>query len=259
MNVVITGGGTIAPVDDVRLLTNVSSGRLAAAIAESFLDRGASVWHIHAPSALLPMKRHARFHLDATDPAAELDRLTRLRRRWLDVRHRLHLVPLEAGTVADYADTLRATLEGWPIDIAILTMAVSDYEPEPHRGKIAYDSESLLIRCRRTPKVIRSVRDWAPSAYLVGFKLLSDVPVDELIGRAAEAGRVNRADLTVANDLRTLRQGKHTLHLVRPGAEVETLEPGDDLADRLVEKIATWAGDRPERPAMPFGLPGPGG
>ena len=41
MNVVVAGGGTIAPVDDVRLLTNVSSGRLAAAIAESFLDRGA--------------------------------------------------------------------------------------------------------------------------------------------------------------------------------------------------------------------------
>ena len=31
------------------------------------------------------------------------------------------------------------------------------------------------MRCRRTPKVIRSVRDWAPSVYLVGFKLLSNV------------------------------------------------------------------------------------
>ena len=28
MNVVVTGGGTIAPIDDVRLMTNVSSGRL---------------------------------------------------------------------------------------------------------------------------------------------------------------------------------------------------------------------------------------
>ena len=57
MNVVVTGGGTIAPVDDVRLLTNVSSGRLAAAISEAFLDRGASVWHIHARSAQLPLRR----------------------------------------------------------------------------------------------------------------------------------------------------------------------------------------------------------
>jgi phosphopantothenate---cysteine ligase (CTP) len=244
MNAVVTGGGTIAPVDDVRLLTNVSSGRLAAAIAESFLDRGASVWHIHAPSAQLPLKRHARFDLDATDPSAELDRLTRLRRRWLDQRDRLHLVPLREGTVSDYAATLRATLESRPIDITVLPMAVSDFEPEPYRGKLNSDAESLDLHCRRTPKVIRSVRDWAPSVYVVGFKLLSNVTRDELIRSAENACRTNRADLTVANDLHLLRQGRHTLHLVRPGAAAETLEPGDDLADRLVARIMVWADDR---------------
>ena len=40
MNVVVTGGGTIAPIDDVRLMTNVSSGRFAAAITEAWLDAG---------------------------------------------------------------------------------------------------------------------------------------------------------------------------------------------------------------------------
>jgi phosphopantothenate-cysteine ligase len=241
MNVVVTGGGTVAPVDDVRLLTNTSSGRLAAAIAESFLDRGASVWHIHAPSAQVPVKRHARFDLDAADATAERDRLERLRGRWIELRDRLLLVPLAKGTVADYSATLRTTLEARPIDVAVLTMAVSDFEPDPYPGKLSSDSESLVVRCRRTPKVIRSVRDWLPSVYLVGFKLLSGVPRDELIRRAQEACRINRADLTVANDLRTLKEGKHTLHLVRPGAEVETLEPGDDLADRLVARIMIWA------------------
>lgn len=241
MNVVVTGGGTIAPVDDVRLLTNVSSGRLAAAISESWLDRGATVWHIHVASAQVPVKRHAWFDLDAADPAVEGDRLSRLHRRWLDRRDRLHLVPLEKGTVADYAAVLKHTLETEPIDVAMLAMAVSDYEPDAHAGKLSSEAETLVIRCRRTPKVIRSVRDWAPSVYLVGFKLLSDVSSAKLIGRAEEACRVNRADLTVANDLKTLRQGRHTLHLVRPGAEPETLEPGDDLADRLVARIAALA------------------
>ena len=53
----------------------------------------------------------------------------------------------------------------------ILPMAVADFEPEPHSGKISSDRESLVVHCRRTPKVIRLVRDWAPSVYLVGFKL----------------------------------------------------------------------------------------
>ena len=72
MNVVVTGGGTIAPIDDVRLLTNVSSGRFAAAITEACLDRGANVWHIHTASAQLPLRRFAEFALDVADPAAEL-------------------------------------------------------------------------------------------------------------------------------------------------------------------------------------------
>ena len=41
--------------------------------------------------------------------------------------------------------------------------------------QISSDAESLVVRCRRAPKIIRSVRDWSPSVYLVGFKLLSDV------------------------------------------------------------------------------------
>ena len=45
MNVVVTGGGTIAPIDDVRLMTNVSSGRFAAAITEACLDRGHGLAH----------------------------------------------------------------------------------------------------------------------------------------------------------------------------------------------------------------------
>lgn len=247
MNVLVTGGGTVAPLDDVRLLTNVSTGRLAAGITEAFLDRGASVWHIHATSAEIPLRRLARFDLDSKDPSAELGRLTKLRRRWIESRGRLHLLPLLEGTAADYAATLREALRAEPIDVAVLTMAVSDYEPEPVPGKIPSESESLTLRCRRTPKVIRSVRDWSPSSYLVGFKLLSGAPRDELVRRAEEANRINRADLTVANDLRTLRRGEHTLHLVRPGAEPETLGPGDDLAERLVARIAEWSAGRRER------------
>ncbi len=241
MNVVVTGGATIAPIDDVRFLTNVSSGRFAASITEAWLDQGASVWHVHSLSAVLPLLRFARFDPEAADPDAELWRLGRLRERWLADRDRLKLVPLRTGTVADYAATLKGILETHPIDVVILPMAVADFEPEPRSGKISSDLESLDIHCRRTPKVIRLVRDWAPSAYLVGFKLLSRTDPDLLVGRAADANRASRADLTVANDLQSLLAGRHTIHLVRPGFDPETLGPGADLAQRLVARILSWS------------------
>jgi phosphopantothenate-cysteine ligase len=245
MRVVVTGGGTIAPIDDVRHIANASTGRFSAAITEAWLERGATVRHIHAPKAELPIRRR----LDAIDLGtnpAELHRsLDEVALRWRVHRDRLRLVPLDRGDVDDYATTLMRTLLD-PVDradVVLLAMAVSDYEPEPSPGKIGSDAEELVIRCRRAPKVIRSVRDWAPDAYLVGFKLLSGATESELVRAAEEANLANRADLTVANDLRHYRAGRHTIHLVRPGHSVETLREEDgDLAPRLVDRIFSWAG-----------------
>jgi len=42
-HVVVTAGGTAEPIDPVRFITNRSSGRMGAAVAEAALDRGARV------------------------------------------------------------------------------------------------------------------------------------------------------------------------------------------------------------------------
>ncbi|QDV38410.1 phosphopantothenoylcysteine decarboxylase domain-containing protein [Tautonia plasticadhaerens] len=243
MRVVVTGGGTIAPIDDVRHVANASTGRFSAAISEAWLERGADVWHVHAPSAERPIRRHlGRLDLDA-DPAEIRRRLDEVTLRWRAHRDRLHLVPLPRGDVRDYATALAQALRPrpTPADVVMLAMAASDFEPEPTPGKLSSDADELLIRCRRAPKVIQSVRDWAPDAYLVGFKLLSGATEAELIRAAEEACHVNRADLTVANDLRHYRAGRHTIHLVRPGHPVETYCSAEgDLAARLVDRILDW-------------------
>jgi phosphopantothenoylcysteine synthetase/decarboxylase len=241
MNVVVTGGGTIAPIDDVRYIANASSGRFSASISEACLRRGASVWHVHAPTAELPLLRAARYDLDASDPDAERARLDVLRDEWQGVRARLRLVPLRQGGGADYAETLRRVLTDRSIDVAILAMAVSDFEPVPFAGKIDSDLESMTILARRAPKVIRSVRDWSPGVFLVGFKLLSRAEPAELLRAAESACRTNRADLTVANDLQTLREGRHVVHLVRPGYPTETLGPGSEIAEALVDRVFALA------------------
>jgi phosphopantothenate-cysteine ligase len=250
MNVVVTAGGTMAPIDDVRHIANASTGRFGAMIAEAALERGAHVWHLHAPGALQPFGRLARFDLDSPDPSAEIDRLRRLRERWLEVRDRCHPVPLIEGTVAEYGRKLEELLRLRPIDVAYLAMAASDFAPEPHSGKLSSHAETLVLRCRRLPKVIESVRDWSPTTYLVGFKLLSHVDEAELIRQAGAAGVANRADLTVANDLRTVRAGRHVIHLVRPGQPTETYGPDEPIADRLVDRSFAWASDR-AHPARP--------
>ena len=50
--------------------------------------------------------------------------------------------------------------------------------------------------------------------------------------------------MTVANDLQTVREKRHTVHLVQPGVPPETFGPGDDLAERLVERVFGLAARR---------------
>jgi len=241
MNVVVAAGATVAPVDRVRRLTNLSTGGTAARIAESCLEQGASVHYIHTPGALEPYQRKAMFQLDAADPQAEHRRLDTLRQEFLAVRDRLIRIPLGEGTVPEYQETLRRTITGQAIDIAILPIAVADYLPEPSPGKIPSHQDELMIRCRRAPKVIAQVRDWSPAIFLVGFKLLWNASREELARIALEACRINRADLTVANDLALHQDGRRELILARPGKPVEIIPPGDQALALLVERILAWS------------------
>lgn len=244
MNVLVTAGGTVAPIDDVRQIANSSTGRLGASIAEAALRRGAAVWYLHPPAALRPFDRTARFDLDVEDVAAEFARLGALRADYLAVRDRYRPISLPTGSMAEYVDRCRAILAEVRFDAAFLAMAASDFAPEPTLGKLSSDVDELVIRCRRTPKLIAEARDLAPSTFLVGFKLLSNAPHTELIRVAAAATAANGVDLTVANDLSTVRAGRHTIHLVRPGHPVETLAPPEPIADRLVDRVFEWVDAR---------------
>lgn len=235
--VLVTAGGTIAPVDDVRALRNSSTGRFAARIAEALARRGATVHYLHAPDALRPFHRLAAFDLDAPDPDAEVERLRQLRRDWVAFRERIRFHPLATGTVTEYDRAILALGDQHRFDAAFLAMAASDYAPEPVRGKIGSDAATLAIVCHRQPKVIERFRSRFPQTFLVGFKLMSRVPTETLISTAEAAARTHGADLTVANDLATVQAGRHAVHLVASGQPVESIAPPDDIAARLVDRV----------------------
>lgn len=248
MNVLVTGGGTIAPIDDVRRIVNVSSGRFSAMLSEGFLRRSCEVTHLFAPGAIRPFHRLSSFDLSAADAAGEARRLARLREEWDGVKGRYRELPLQGGTVLDYAETLGAALRSERFDLILLAMAVSDFEPVSRLGKLDSSAETLDIHCRRTPKVIRGVRGLAPDAFLVGFKLLSGSSHAELIDAALETCAINRTNVTIANDLTSLREGRHEVFLVRPAGAVERFAPGPDMADQVCGRLLELA--RAARPAL---------
>jgi phosphopantothenate---cysteine ligase (CTP) len=198
LEVLITSGGTISKIDDVRHIGNFSSGTTGAVIAEEFLRQGHKVHYFHATNAKRPFRRDM-----ALDPLINFEEeSTRLKNLYLDFsKYQDFLEEYPFSTFQEYRDSLKGILTEKPINVVILAAAVSDYSSEKTNGKISSDRDELVVKLSRNPKIISLVKKWNPDVFQVGFKLLANVELVHLLSTAYEHGRLNHSDLTIANSL----------------------------------------------------------
>ena len=62
MHALVTSGGTREPVDDVRVLTNRSTGRLGAVLVDALTERGHQVTLLHAVGSAMPRRSRSAVH-----------------------------------------------------------------------------------------------------------------------------------------------------------------------------------------------------
>jgi phosphopantothenoylcysteine synthetase/decarboxylase len=216
-HLLITSGPTWAAIDAVRYVGNRSSGRLGSRIACEALGRGARVVLIAGPGSVTPDR-------DALPP---------------DERDRLRVVPIE--TVTDLIEAVEAELSGADQPHVVAhAMAVLDYVPEqPSAEKTPSGRDEWNVRLVNTPKVIRMIRERAPEACLVEFKLEVDRTDDELREAALASLRASRADLVVANDLNRIRGDEHPALILAPdGAVLARPTTKAEIAARLCDVLA---------------------
>ena len=65
MNIVITAGGTIEPIDDVRAITNFSSGKLGSKIANKLvqLSNVENIFYVCSQNAIKPNNNKKISHI----------------------------------------------------------------------------------------------------------------------------------------------------------------------------------------------------
>ncbi|HEV8353516.1 MAG TPA: phosphopantothenoylcysteine decarboxylase [bacterium] len=207
----ITSGPTRAPLDAVRFITNKASGRLGSLIAEEAIRRGAHVTFVYGRPSEVPVVRSSRHD---------------------------HLRLIAVETVDDLIKVFQQELPG-DYDAVIHPMAVLDFQPDEVRAaKTGSNVEEWIIRLVPTPKAIGLVKELAPRAFLVGFKLEVDKNLRELQAIAFEFLRKNQCDLVIANDLREIEGGKHTGYFIRPdGAIAKTVVGKEAIARELVQYL----------------------
>ena len=228
LEVVVTSGGTISPVDDVRHIGNFSRGTTGAIIAEEFLKAGAKVHYVYGYGADMPFKRNAVMDFDSGFGEG-IWKVENAYHNWR--RHESNLELHSAPTFDKYYMALRDLLCDCDVDAIVSVAAVNDYKAKKQKGKISSDKDRLIIELEKTEKVINKFKRWNPLVYQVGFKLLSGVSCEELVDVAYEHGRKNGSNFTVANLKENLDD---TTYLVYPSYTSQKIRR-ENLPGRIVE------------------------
>jgi phosphopantothenate--cysteine ligase len=226
-NIVITAGGTSEKIDEVRVISNFSSGRLGLTIAKCFLEsETADVGKIY-------------YMCDRNTVVPEDERVEVVR-------------VLGAQGLLDALVSLLTTTK---IDAVIHAMAVSDYtvkrvttmraikageeDSDKFNGetKISSEIDDLVIVLKRNPKVISEIKKLQKETILVGFKLLSKVSKDELIETAYKLLKKNDCDMVLANDLSEIKGEEHVGYLISRNGDYVRLTTKEQIANEIVKNV----------------------
>ncbi|WP_172194869.1 bifunctional phosphopantothenoylcysteine decarboxylase/phosphopantothenate--cysteine ligase CoaBC [Saccharibacillus qingshengii] len=161
--VVVTAGGTIERIDPVRYITNDSSGKMGAALAQAARDLGADVKLI-AGKVQIPL------------PTG------------------VDIVRIESAE-----DMYEACLGEWPdTDMLIMAAAVADYRPKSSaRQKIKKSEEKMALELVKTVDVLQTLGAQKEHQFLIGFA----AETHDLKTYAAEKLQRKNCDMLVANDV----------------------------------------------------------
>ena len=94
-----------------------------------------------------------------------------------------------------------------------------------------------MIILEKTPKAIGEIKKLHPSTILVGFKLLTGVPLDVLSGTGYGLLQKNGCDMVLANDLTEIAGEKHVGYLIEKNGKYERLTTKREIAEAIVRNV----------------------
>lgn len=193
MRILITGGGCREYIDSVRFVTNSSTGRTSAKIADELSSKGNEITLITAESAIRPDNHSVR--------------------------------TLTFRTGGELSEAIEKELASSPYDAVIHAAAVSDFIPDTitvgeksmragkNTEKIPSGTE-MTLTFKASPKIADSLRAWArkggkEKVKIICFKLLNNADESEKDTAVSNLLARSKADMVVYNDLSKITAEEH--------------------------------------------------
>ena len=205
MKVLVTSGATREPIDSVRFISNISTGKTGAVITDELTRMGVEVHLVCGqesvrPKAEVKLTEFSHFH--------DLDRI------------------------------LRYELASFKYDAVIHAAAVSDYSViNPHQGKISSDQAMLSIQLTRNFKIVEKLKDYSRNSceiQVIAFKLTDTLNQQERMQAIQKLSTHPKIDYVVHNDLAEIKTtGTHTFAIFSKNQKVSQGETKSEMAEKL--------------------------
>jgi phosphopantothenoylcysteine decarboxylase/phosphopantothenate--cysteine ligase len=206
VRILVTGGPTVEFIDPVRVITNLSSGKMGLGLALEAWTRGARTKYLFGGSST---------------PPAFLDQ-----EKFQTTEDMLRLVVKELGD------------EEKKYDVYISAAAPADFAPTGmNPTKIPTTRGEFTLNLRPTAKVIDEVRRRAPGIFILAFKAETVGSTEELEERARAYLRESGVEMVAANPItKEVGFGSDRNEVIIVTRD-RTLNLGRDLKERLARRI----------------------
>ncbi|MFH1054799.1 MAG: phosphopantothenoylcysteine decarboxylase [Candidatus Altiarchaeota archaeon] len=203
MRVLITAGPTREYIDDIRFISNESTGLMGLALAEEAYRRGFEVTLVLGPTSLPTM-------------------------------YGVRVIPV----VSSEEMTERTLAElGNGYDILISAAALADYTPFKKVGGKIRSGGKLTLKLKPTRKLIVEARKCFPDLKIVAFKAEYGGSVDEMVGEAKKL--MPCADMVILNDVSRNVFGCHETeaYILCDGVKCLPRMPKKEAAKKILDSI----------------------
>jgi len=203
----VTSGPTRSYLDEIRYISNYSTGELGTLIARAAALKGHQVIQLYGKGSVFAPEKNIK--------------------------------KIEIETVDELLRELKKSLRGGA-GAVFHAMAVLDYvAPNRIRAKVKSDKKYWTVKLARSPKIINEIKKIAPQAKLFGFKLEYNAKKPELLKAGKKLLKNSKADYVVVNDFSSVKAGKHTAAIIgRSGFIKGNISGKQKIAGELVELLA---------------------
>jgi phosphopantothenoylcysteine synthetase/decarboxylase len=219
MKILVTAGGTRESIDGVRFISNFSTGRTAAHLANEWLRKGDEVVFLHGAGSVTPQAHCRRVQFSDYKSLEQNLKTLCAEENWSAIVH--------TAAVSDYS-------------ISFIESGGQRFRPS-ESGKISSDSENLSLHLTKNAKLLDQIKTFSKlgAPLVVGFKLTNTADLAAREKSILKISKTAEVDFIVHNDLGEISQTgeAHRAQIWKGSEMIMKTETKTELARKLREVL----------------------